>query len=132
MSPSRRGEAQHILIADDDDWIRNALSELLRRGNFVVTAVADGEAAREVLRHAAVDLLITDEDMPRLRGVELLRALRKTDRQLPVILISGCMPWDEPDLKGLLSPGLALEKPFSINRLLAEVRVLMGASKIAV
>ncbi|MFT3867521.1 MAG: response regulator [Nibricoccus sp.] len=126
------GGGLHILIADDDRWIREAIAELFQREGYSVSTAEDGEAAYAILCEKTVDLLITDEDMPRLRGVELLRRLRQENSPLPAILISGCLPWNEPDLDDLLKPGFALEKPFAFSQLLKEVQVLSAATQAGV
>lgn len=122
----------HILVVDDDVWIRDGITQLLLREGYLVSTAEDGEAAYSVLCRAPVDLLITDEDMPRLHGIELLRRIRREKYTLPAILISGCLPWDTPDLEELLNPGVALEKPFNFTQLLGEVRALTSKDSIDV
>lgn len=126
------GERMHILIADDDMYIREAITEYLRREGYTVTTAEDGEAAYAILCDHTIDLLITDENMPRLHGLDLLRRLRKENHHLPVILISGCMPWDEPDLESLVTPGVALDKPFTLSRLLNEIHALESKIQLSV
>ena len=114
----------HILIADDDMYIREALTEYLRHEGYSVSAAEDGEAAYSILCENAIDLLITDEDMPRLQGLDLLRRIRRENYSLPAILISGYMPWNDPDFESLLTPGMALEKPFNFSQLVKEIQAL--------
>jgi DNA-binding response OmpR family regulator len=66
--------------------------------------------------------------MPRLTGLNLLRRIRARPIDVPVILTSGRVPWQEPDLLPLLRPGLAIEKPFSASDLLAKVRTFLFPS----
>jgi DNA-binding response OmpR family regulator len=64
--------------------------------------------------------------MPRLTGLGLLRRVRAgTLNALPVILISGEMPWEDADLLDLVWPGMAMEKPFSFIELLTSVRTVL-------
>ena len=71
------------------------------------------------------DLLITDHAMPRLKGLDLIRRLRANSFNLPVILVSGCIPCDEADVSRLLCHGMAPEKPFSLVEVLVNVGSLL-------
>jgi len=116
----------HILIVDDDAGIRFVLERVLCAAGYRVSSADDGEAGWGALCADSFDLLITDHDMPRLSGLDLLRRLRDVRFELPVILMSGRMPWEEADLLEVLKPGMAVEKPFSFNVLLANVRGLLS------
>jgi len=116
------GPPDRILVADDDEGVRDVLASALRRAAYRVGCAHDGEAAWEALSANGYDLLITDHEMPRLTGLELLRRVRDRKPGVPVILISGTLPLDEPELLRLIEPGLALEKPFSLKDLLGAVR----------
>jgi DNA-binding response OmpR family regulator len=112
-------------VVDDDAALRTVLIASLRDSGYRVSDAEDGEAAWGVLCSDSVDVLITDHDIPRLTGLDLLRRVRAGPLQLPVILISGEMPWNERDLLSLLPPGVALEKPFSLADLQAHVASLL-------
>ncbi len=81
--------APTILVADDDDGMRESVARALRRDGLHVVAVADGERALETLRHVPVDLLIADLRMPGLDGLELLRAARLVVPDIEVIVLTG-------------------------------------------
>jgi DNA-binding response OmpR family regulator len=114
-----------ILVVEDDFWIKNVIAELLRREGYGVGCAEDGEEGWEILRSRPIDLLITDENMPKLRGLDLLRRVRRASLKIPVILISADLPWVDIDVSDLLTPGLAMPKPFSFPQLLANVRTFM-------
>jgi CheY-like chemotaxis protein len=104
---------QHILVVEDDPEIRRLCQAVLRRQGHRVDAAGDGQDGWERLlaAHAAFDpfgLLITDNDMPHLTGVELVERLRCAHIEIPTIMVSGMMPLDAQSL------GLAalLWKPF--------------------
>jgi EAL domain-containing protein (putative c-di-GMP-specific phosphodiesterase class I) len=78
-----------VLIADDEDLVRNALARLLERAGFDVTTVADGEEAARVAKAERFDAVVADVCMPGQDGVGLLRELRDHDADLPVILLTG-------------------------------------------
>src|SRR5215217_7553184 len=80
----------HIVIADDEDDVREFLLRAMRRyaPHAEVTGVANGAAALEMIRQRGCDLLISDHRMPVMTGVELLQAVRESQPSLPVIIIS--------------------------------------------
>ena len=115
-----------ILVVDDDAAVQAVVAEVLRREGYQVDCAEDGEAGWQALRADPLDLLITDHEMPRLSGLDLLRRVRAVPLALPVILMSGNMPADAPDLIALLPPCAALKKPFSVRELLDKVRAFMA------
>ena len=80
-----------MLLADDDSSVLNVMREMLGNWGLDVTSVADGSAAHERLSRdpAAFDLLITDQTMPGMTGIELTAAAHALREGLPVILYSG-------------------------------------------
>ena len=126
VSAAARGApGGRILVVDDDAAVRDSLALMLRGCRFTVSCANDGEHGWSTLVAGKFDLLITDHNMPVLSGVNLLRRLRARMNPMPAILVSGCMPWEEPDLDYLLRPGLALEKPFSFYELLGGIQKLV-------
>jgi DNA-binding NtrC family response regulator len=77
-----------ILVADDDPQMQLALKAGLKRGGHTVTVVADGAAALELAREGNFDLLITDQRMPKMTGLELLEHLQEEQPNLPAIMIT--------------------------------------------
>jgi len=117
---------RRILVVDDDADMRHLLFHLLRADGYRVLCVEDGEAGWDALCASSFDAMITDHDMPRLSGLGLLRRVRAGSSRLPVILISGAMPWQDRDLGRLLPPGLAIDKPFMLTEFLVSVRDTFG------
>ncbi len=77
-----------ILVVDDDSSIREALSDLLRGEGYSVLMAEDGVEAIERLNEASADVMVTDLDMPRMGGLELLKQVRQSHRSLPVIVVT--------------------------------------------
>ncbi|MFL5319175.1 MAG: response regulator [Myxococcaceae bacterium] len=87
------GSEGWILVAEDDALVRQAMVELLMQQGYRVQATTDGAAALELLhrsRAAPPRVLITDLDMPKLNGSDLITVLRNDPSyaSLPVIVIS--------------------------------------------
>ncbi|RLB83782.1 MAG: sigma-54-dependent Fis family transcriptional regulator [Deltaproteobacteria bacterium] len=79
----------HILLIEDMDQERAALSETLKGYGYRVTAVSNGVNALEKLKGQDYDLVISDLKMPELDGIELLRRVNEEEIAVPVIIISG-------------------------------------------
>ena len=126
--PGCVASSAHILLVDDDPAIRGTVKMLLVGAGYRVGCAEDGEAGWHALCADRSDLLITDHEMPKLTGLELLRRVRAVSRHLPAIMISGCPPRGEADLESLLHPGAVISKPFSIVALLAKVQELLLGS----
>ena len=115
-----------ILIVDDDLESRNLLCEVLEAQGYAPHAVADGPAAREVLRRdGEYRIVIADLQMPQESGLELLRKLREQDCTREIILMSSFMSRAEKQAAKALGAHAMLEKPFQINELLQKVAELV-------
>ena len=77
-----------ILIVEDDDALRSALTATLEKRNIHVTAAANGEEALDVLRRRHIDVVVTDVQMEPMNGCQLLREIRQLDPAMPAILMT--------------------------------------------
>ena len=120
-----------LLVIEDDSLILKLYSDVLMRSGYHVDTAEDGAAGWEALdaAHSAFrnyDLLLTDNSMPKMTGVELIARLRSKNMDLPVILATGMAPANIEHLR--LSA--ILEKPFSMAELLGKVEeVLEGTAR---
>ena len=80
-----------ILLVDDDPILLELGSAALSRAGFHVDVATDGQNALDLLSHLAYDLVITDLEMPRIGGLELIKRIRSNvaTENLPVIVITG-------------------------------------------
>jgi DNA-binding response OmpR family regulator len=117
-----------ILIVEDDPDIRRLNAEGLTNSGYRVDAATDGAFAWEALQRKNYDLLITDNDMPRVSGVELVKKVREAHMPLPVIMVSGSVPAAGAREGG--SPGVnaTLAKPHAIIDLLKIVERILAAA----
>lgn len=82
-----------VLVAEDEALIAWLLRTELEAQGYEVAVFPDGmHALEEVRRGAAFDVLVTDLNMPRMRGEELIRRLRQERRGLPVVVMIGSPP----------------------------------------
>lgn len=77
-----------ILIVDDEPDILLVLGEFLSREGFRVVTAGDGEQGLEKVKEMPVDLVLLDMAMPKMNGIETLRALRKVKPEISVIMIT--------------------------------------------
>lgn len=118
-----------ILVVDDDDCIRQFNTEVLTHSGYQVDAAEDGAAAWNNLQCKSYDLLITDNRMPKVSGVELLRKLHAARMTLPVIMVSGTLPTEEFTRCPWLQPAATLLKPFTALQLLETVEKVLHATE---
>jgi DNA-binding response OmpR family regulator len=111
-----------ILVVDDDPDTRQLSVDVLVSSEYEVDAAIDGTAGWEALRARHYDLIITDNKMPRMTGVELIEKLRYTRVGLPVIMATSQLPTHIFDRKPWLTPDASLQRPFSNDDLLATVK----------
>jgi DNA-binding response OmpR family regulator len=122
-----------ILVADDDRVVRRIVVTKLSGLGYDVTDVEDGQEALEVLEGGQVpNLLITDSLMPRMNGLQLVRALRQNSNPdlaiLPIIMLTSRQ--GEQDIIEGLEAGVDdyVIKPFSPDELAARVRTVLWRS----
>jgi DNA-binding response OmpR family regulator len=120
--------SDRILFAEDDVGVRDAMARVLIRSGYHVDVAEDGAAGWEALQIARYDLLITDNKMPKLTGVELVRKLRSAHMKLPVILASASLPTEESGQNPRLQFAATLLKPFTIDELLETVKAVLSAT----
>lgn len=125
--------ARRILIAEDEALVAVSLADLLESGGYDVTLAFDGEQALERADAALAgtggrryDVLVTDLNMPRMCGEDLIRAVRARDPDLPVVVVTGSPPpGGAAELRchgGGHGPLTLLLKPVDYPRLLETLR----------
>lgn len=109
-----------ILIVEDEEMIREGISDYLTDSGYETLEAGDGEEALEQFSNHQVDLVLLDIQMPKLNGLEVLSEIRKSS-QVPVLMLTA---FQDEEYKMSAFAALAdgyLEKPFSLS--LLKVRV---------
>jgi len=123
VPPSLKG--LRILVVEDEFYLRDLLVETLTMKGAKATAAMDGAQGWEKLQQESFDLVICDQQMPQMTGLEMLARLRERDARLPVILISGHGLEGSQD-QVRRDPRLRiLAKPYRIGRLLEVIGELI-------
>ena len=120
-----------ILIVDDEPTIRSSMAAMLRMENYQVSTASDGREALDGALQQPPDLIITDYNMPRMNGQQLLEALRAEPATacVPVLMLSGNVTRaDASTTGGAVTANAALVKPFTRAELLSALQTLLASS----
>jgi EAL domain-containing protein (putative c-di-GMP-specific phosphodiesterase class I) len=146
--PSVTASRGKVLIADDDALVRGALVRSLTGTGYEVTAAANGREATELLDESQFEAIVSDIAMPEIDGIQLLRAIRQRDPDVPVVLITGApdvatamqavrlgalmymtKPVDLDEMKGIVAKAVRLRR---IARLKEEALSLVSEGGLGV
>lgn len=120
-----------ILYAEDDPLLRGFSVEILTHSGYAVTPVEDGLQAWAALHSKGYDLLITDNNMPRMSGLELAAKTRLEGLKLPIIVASDAVRFLAGTDHDWLRLAARLQKPFASEELLKTVeQVLRPAASV--
>lgn len=121
VSPMR----PRILIVDDEPDLLAGLEHNLQLDGFMVDTAPNGEVALEKIRTGGIDLMVLDLMMPKVDGIDVLRALRAESRKVPVIVLSA-KGTDRDKIRGLeLGADDYVTKPFGLEELAARIRAVL-------
>jgi two-component system OmpR family response regulator len=114
-----------VLVADDEEYIRDLVSSALRIAGFESMTADDGSRALAAVAAHRPDLLILDVGMPGLDGFEVCRRLRADGDATPVVFLTA-RDANEDKISGFTKGGDDyLTKPFSLEELIARVRAVL-------
>ncbi len=114
-----------IMLADDEEMLSDILGEMLEAYGYYVIKVKSSEEVIQVLtEEIKVDLLIIDYNMPEMNGLECVAELRKRNFDMPVILSSGSLSFDDEDLKKVKINSKLL-KPYEFETMLKTIQELL-------
>ena len=128
VSTPTHGPPNHILVVDDDVGILQLSARILTISSYHVDTAEDGVAAWEALHASSYNPLITDHNMPKVSGVELVKKMRSARMTIPVVLSSSAIPMDELNRNPSLQLATTLFKPFTMDALLGTVEKVLSAS----
>lgn len=123
--------SHRILAVDEDSDLLQLYADALTVPGYQVDAAEDGAAGWKALQADEYDLLITEHDLPKMTGVELIRKLRAAHMALPVIMASGRLPTYQLTHNSPLQLSAVLVKPFAVDALLDTVRNVLRATVVS-
>ena len=118
------GNSAHILVVDDESIIGNLIRDALQTYRCQVTVALDSQEALPIISQEHFDLIFLDLLMPELDGAELFKHIRETDKDIPVVIVTG-YPDSEMMVKAMeYGPFSTLKKPFVADDIQSIVRYI--------
>ncbi len=108
---------QVILVVDDEEGLRDALSKIFEDEGYTVCCAEDGEQALEMLQRTHIDLILTDMRMPGMSGIDLLKKVREVHENLGVIILTGYGEIESYIEAMSFGAMEYVSKPFKVNEL---------------
>ncbi len=126
-------EGRSILVVDDEDIIRDTVSDVLKGFGCEVRSAQDGDIAIKILAEKPFDLVLSDIKMPNNNGYEVFAAAKERNANCPVILMTGFGYDPNHSIVRARREGLAavLFKPFKVEQLLGEIRTAIKSATSA-
>lgn len=117
---------RNILIVDDNPNMSTLLSDILEIFDFKGSYASDGDEALEKLRRGKFDLVFTDLKMPKMDGMDLLKAIKSEHPKLPVVVVTGYSGAGTRDVAISEKADGFLNKPFRVNEIQILLTSLLG------
>ena len=117
-----------VLLIDDNDVFRKAISDTLEIMNFKVTPLTDGKNVLQYLKTTRYDIIITDIIMPDKDGFETINDIRKYDQSIPIIAVTGDGAYEQnQNLKIAEKLGATdtIMKPFETSALVEKINNIL-------
>jgi signal transduction histidine kinase len=124
LEPIEIQGSHRVLVVDDEDMIRELLTEMLLEKNQLVKGARNGKEALELLKQEKFDLVIADLTMPLMNGIDLLKAMKQHGINVPVYVITGQVISDDIDQAIELGAKGALRKPFDLDEITKLIALL--------
>ena len=119
-----------ILVVEDEFNLRIAITKTLKNEGYTVIECFDGKNALEIFLKEHIDIVITDIMMPRMDGNQLVKDIRKTNRDIPIIMLTALETISDKE-KGFISgTDDYLVKPISMKELVFRVKAMLRRIKI--
>ena len=116
-APPRREDRLRILVVDDEDYVRELLSDILAREGCEVSLAEEGREALRLFELSEFDAVFTDVGLPGMSGWELARAVRERDEQIALAVITGWGDTVSPEEQTEAQADWVIPKPFSVERI---------------
>ena len=130
VSPDPLLLAKHILVVDDEEFIRQTIADVVQKYGCIADTARNGREAKALLSQRKYDLIISDIKLPHASGYEIFAAARSLNRKIPVILMTGFGYDPNHSIVRANKEGLTavLYKPFKVEQLISEIKKGLAAT----
>lgn len=121
----------NILVAEDDEDMRELFCTVLSDSGYNAIPAADGEEALDIMEREYIDLLVADIMMPKMDGYELTEAIRGAKYNLPILMVTAKDQFNDMQKGFRLGSDDYMIKPINVKELVLRVEVLLRRAKIS-
>ena len=115
-----------VLLVEDELTLAMIIKDTLEDSGFIIHTAADGEEGLRLFFELRPDVLVADVMMPKMDGFEMVRRIRQTDKQTPVLFLTARSGINDVVEGFELGANDYLKKPFSMQELIISIKALMG------
>lgn len=115
-----------VLLVEDEQTLAIIIKDTLEGQNFIIHTAADGEEGLRKFFDLHPDVLVADVMMPRMDGFEMVRRIRQTDKQTPVLFLTARSAINDVVEGFELGANDYLKKPFGMQELIIRIKALVG------
>ncbi len=120
------GKKIKVLLAEDESTLAMIIKETLEEDDFTLQIAPDGEAGLQQFYDFRPDVVVADVMMPKMDGFEMVRRIRQTDRQTPVLFLTARSAVNDVVEGFKLGANDYLKKPFGMQELIVRIKALVG------
>ena len=115
-----------VLLVEDEETLAMIIKDTLEGQNFIINTATDGEEGLHLFFELRPDVLVADVMMPKMDGFEMVRRIRQTDKQTPVLFLTARSAINDVVEGFELGANDYLKKPFGMQELIIRIKALMG------
>lgn len=115
-----------VLLVEDETTLAMIIKDTLEEGEFIIHTATDGEEGLRMFFDIRPDVLVADVMMPRMDGFEMVRRIRQTDKQTPVLFLTARSAINDVVVGFELGANDYLKKPFGMQELIIRIKALAG------
>lgn len=115
-----------VLLVEDEQTLAMIIKDTLEENDFIIHTANDGEEGLSLFFELHPDILVADVMMPKIDGFEMVRRIRQTDKQTPILFLTARSTINDVVEGFELGANDYLKKPFGIQELIIRIKALMG------
>lgn len=120
----------NILVAEDNEKLRDLFTTVLNKNGYNVFGAVDGQDALDIMENNFIDLIISDIMMPNIDGYELTKQLREAKYDVPILFITAKDLFEDKEKGFYLGIDDYMVKPIDVNEMLLRVTALLRRAKL--